>query len=435
MAPRAGPKADLPSALTPDAARAPAAVGHVNGPSQVTSRPLATDPSQTSPEPLAAVASKSSLLSVGTIGKYRLIRPLATGGMAQLFLAASEGPGGFSKQCALKVILPAFANMDDFTAMFINEARVSAMLHHPNIVEVYDFGRENDCYFIAMEYINGCSLEQLIAQSATARQPLGPRFASAIGMQVCEAMSYVQTLSDSEGLPLNLIHRDLSPDNILLNSSGLAKVSDFGIVKSNINPNATQGGMLKGKAAYMSPEQVRSQPLDARSDIFSFCAVLYEVSTGVSPFKRDSITGSFEAIVHGELKRPSEWVQNFPHELERIVMKGLAREREARFSSFQMLGEALDRFAASQQWTSNTKALAELVSNYFPQASRPRAVTQPGLRFEDTSQVRTILKLSDVSQDSMPPAGRSPAQWTSVEVLLLVTAILLAVGIALTFVL
>ncbi len=432
MAPRAVPKADLQSAVPSDPAR-----GHASKPSQVspTLSPLATDPSQSSPLPLNALVSRPALPNVGTIGKYRLIRPLATGGMAQLFLAASEGPGGFSKQCALKVILPAFATMADFTAMFINEARVSAMLHHPNIVEVYDFGCEDDRYFIAMEFVNGCSLEQLIAQAMAAHQPLGPRFATTIGIQVSEAMSYVQTLSNAEGMPLNLVHRDLSPDNILLTSSGLAKVSDFGIVKSDVNLNATMGGVLKGKAAYMSPEQVRSRPLDARSDIFSLCAVLYEVSTGLSPFKRDSMTGSFEAIVYGELKRPSELVPGFPLELERILFKGLTRDRDSRFSSFSELGEALDRFSTSQKWTSNTKALAELVSGYFPQTARPQPATLSGVRSDDASAIRTVMKATNAALGTTGSAAHSPAQWTSAEVFLLLTAVLLAVGIVLTFVL
>jgi eukaryotic-like serine/threonine-protein kinase len=437
MAPRAVPKVDLPSAVPTDTARMPTAVGHESRAGQVSSTlsPSAADTSHLSPLALNTAVPKSSPSSVGTIGKYRLIRPLATGGMAQLFLAASEGPGGFSKQCALKVILPAFATMADFTAMFINEARVSAMLQHPNIVEVYDFGCEDERYFIAMEYVNGCSLEQLMTQAMAARQPLGPRFATTIGMQVCDAMSYVQTLSDAEGMPLNLVHRDLSPDNILLTSSGVAKVSDFGIVKSDINLNATMGGVLKGKAAYMSPEQIRSRPLDARSDIFSLCAVLYEVSTGVSPFKRDSMTGSFEAIVHGELKRPSELVSGFPLELERILVKGLTRDRDFRFSSFLELGEALERFATSQKWTSNTKALAELVSEYFPQTARPRVATHSSIRADEAAGIRTIMKGTDSARASSVSHAHAVARWTSAEVFLLLTAALLAVGIVLTFVL
>jgi eukaryotic-like serine/threonine-protein kinase len=309
------------------------------------------------------------------------------------------------------------------------------MLHHPNIVEVYDFGCEDERYFIAMEYVNGCSLEQLIAQALASNQPLGPRFATTIGMQVCDAMSYVETLTDSEGSPLNLIHRDLSPDNILLTSSGLAKVSDFGIVKSDLNLNATMGGVLKGKAAYMSPEQVRSWPLDSRSDVFSLCAVLYEVCTGLSPFKRNSMASSFEAIIYGELRRPSELVPDFPLELERILFKGLTRDRDNRFSSFLELGEALERFATSQKWTSNSKALAELVSEYFPQVGRPQAVTQSTVRGSEASAIRTFAKAPDASDGTAASAAHSSAKWTSAEVVLMLAAVLLAFGIVLTFLL
>jgi eukaryotic-like serine/threonine-protein kinase len=409
--PTPAPFASSPSQITPFPS-SPSQAEHLN--------PFTSSPSQATPLQLTAHVPRSSPSQVGSLGKYRLIRPLAMGGMAQLFLAASEGPGGFSKKCALKVILPEFAMMSDFTAMFINEARVSAMLHHPNIVEVYDFGCQDERYFIAMEFIDGCSLEQL-SQRCTA--------AVTIGLQVCDAMCYVQTLTDAEGRPLNLVHRDLSPDNILLSSSGLAKVSDFGIVKSEVNLNSTVAGVLKGKCAYMSPEQARSLPLDARSDIFSLCAALYEVSTGVSLFKRETMSESMDAVVNAEIKRPTELVPGFPSGLEHILLKGLSRDRNQRFQSFIELGDALEAFLTSQQWTSSTRELAALVQQHFPNAGS-RGGTHIGLRTH--SAAKTEPAAVRVPTEVVERAAAQQKGWSSFEVFLLVAAVFLAFGILLT---
>lgn len=304
--------------------------------------------------------------SVGAFGKYRLVRHLAVGGMAQLYLASLDGPDGFSMQCVVKTILPELAVLPDFNEMFINEAKVAALLQHPNIVQVYDFGREDGRYFLAMEYVRGASLQQVLREACRTGMMLGPRFAIAIGAQMCDAMGYAQELKGPDGRPLNLIHRDLTTGNILISSGGVAKLTDFGIVKTELNTSATAAGVVKGKYPYMSPEQIRAEPIDHRSDIFSLGVVLYEVATGVPLFRRRSLVDTIAAVAHAQVRRPTEFLSGFPPQLEKLLLKALSLAREDRFQSFAELGQALDAFRSSRNWTSSSRELASLVQTLFP---------------------------------------------------------------------
>ncbi len=337
--------------------------------------PFASSPSSTSSlsellhspvAPLGAPAVIGGTPDLGLFGRYRLQQRLATGGMAQLYLASIDGPDGFSKQCVVKTILPEFAALPDFNEMFVTEAKVTAMLHHQNIVEIYDFGREQGRYYLAMEYVRGCSLHQLLREASRAKQVLGPRIAITIGSQMCEALSYAHSLRAPDGTHMNLVHRDLSAGNILISSTGLAKLTDFGIVKSDLNMNSTATGVVKGKYPYMSPEQIRGEPVDSRSDIFSLGTVLYEVATGLSLFKRKSLADTINAVARAEVRPPSEYVPNFPLQFEKIILKALALEREDRFQSFAEMAHALDVFRLSSNWTASTRELSAMVQTYFP---------------------------------------------------------------------
>lgn len=320
--------------------------------------------------PVPAAAAPGGDPALGSFGKYRLVQKLALGGMAQIYLASIDGPDGFSKACVVKTILPEFAALQDFNEMFVNEAKVAAILHHPNIVQVYDFGRENNRYFLAMEFVDGCSLQQLLREAAKAGMTLGPRYALGIGQQICDAMSYVQNVK-VDGKPLGLVHRDLTLGNILISGMGVAKLTDFGVVKSGINPNATSTGVVKGKYPYMSPEQIQGEAIDHRSDIFSLGIVLFEVSTGRRLFKRPSLAETIVAVSSAEVRRPSEIIPNFPVEFERILLKALARNKEDRFQSFREFGQALDAFRTAKAWTSSTRELASLMETLFPPGSNP----------------------------------------------------------------
>ena len=321
-------------------------------------------------------------MPLGGFGKYRLTRKLAAGGMAQIYLATIDGPQGFSKVCVLKRILPQFANLPDFEEMFVTEAKVAALLQHPNIVQVFDFGRVADNYYLTMEYIDGTSLNGLMRAASRAGVPLGPRLAVHLGIPLCDALSYVGSMRLPNGDPLNLVHRDVTPGNVLISNSAEVKLTDFGVVKTSNNAKSTAAGVLKGKFAYMSPEQVRHRPLDHRSDIFSLGVVLYELATGHRLFKRSSIAEMLNAVSNADVPLPSELVPNFPPGVSQILMKALAREPEQRYQSAREMMVDLDNFRQEQHWSSGRRELAALMSSLFPNAAHPSKVdaSWPGAR-------------------------------------------------------
>src|SRR6185436_8888651 len=217
------------------------------------------------------------------LGRYELIRRLAVGGMAEIYLARLPGVGleGFEKLVVIKRILPQHALDPELLRMFLDEARLSATLTHPHVTEVYDFGTDGEAPFFAMEYVLGSNLRELMKAHA-APLPL----AQAVGIVAAAAagLHYAHEKRGPGGEPLHIVHRDVSPSNVLVSYDGAVKVSDFGIAKWTLQRTQTQEGALKGKFAYMSPEQCRGKPLDARSDVFALGTILYELTTGVGPF-------------------------------------------------------------------------------------------------------------------------------------------------------
>src|SRR3954469_22756758 len=238
-------------------------------------------------------------------GKYRIIQRLASGGMADIFLAALDGPDGFLKSCVIKRILPEYANLDVFSRMFAGEAKVAALLNHPNIVQVFDFGKIDGQYYIAMEWIQGASLDKVVRRGAKSSFPLGPRMAVNVGIALADGLAYAHAKTLPDGTPLKLVHRDITPGNVLLSREGQIKLADFGIVKSTANLERTAIGVVKGKYAYMSPEQISNRDLDFRSDLFSLGIVMWELASGKYLFKRDTLQQTILAISKAEIPTPT----------------------------------------------------------------------------------------------------------------------------------
>lgn len=344
-------------------------------------------------------------------GKFRVVRDLGAGGMAQVFLAAIDGPAGFQKQCVVKRILPEYARDPRFSNMFINEARVAAMMSHQNIVQVFEFAREGDEYFLAMEYVPGAALDRLIRTARKLKVTLGPRVAVEVGIGIAHALEYTHTFTTPEGQPLGIVHRDVSPENILLSREGAVKLTDFGVVKSAINTEGTVAGMVKGKWSYMAPEQVSNLPVDHRADLFALGVVLYEVATGRRLFKGDSLAGTVAAVMHAEVPPPSTVVPGFPPALERVLMKALQRDPAQRFQSGAEFAAALDTFRASQPWTSGgAQHLAALVNGLFPRdGSQPGMPLRPGSGASQPGvSVGPVSDEDDVKLDDDEPRGLSP---------------------------
>jgi len=282
-------------------------------------------------------------------GKYYLLDRVAVGGMAEVFRSKTFGLEGSERIVALKRMLPMVSADKELVSMFIDEAKLAIQLNHPNICQVFDWGKVDDSYYLAMEYVSGCDLravfqrckQQVIDGSTT----MPTAQACLVVMKLCEGLDYAHNKKDSVGHDLELVHRDVSPPNIMLSYEGEVKLIDFGIAKVQAKRHTqTEAGVLKGKFAYMSPEQVKGEKLDRRSDIFSVGIVLYELLTGERLFPVDNELSSLEKIRNVEVLPPSTYNRRIPEELERIVLKALSRDPNERYQTAQDLHGELQQF-------------------------------------------------------------------------------------------
>ena len=295
------------------------------------------------------------------IGRYTLLERIASGGMAEIFRASSEGSDGIEHVVAIKRILPENARNNEFMTMFLNEARIAATLRHPNVIQAFDFGSENGSYYLAMEYLHGLDTRRIVQSLALAgkKLPLEIAIASAIG--ICTGLQYVHDKHDKNGRALGLVHRDVSPQNIFLTTSGGVKLVDFGVAKAVHRVSDTLSGTIKGKVTYMSPEQVRAERLDRRSDLFSLSIVLWELTVGRRLFEGVSEAMVMNAIDKLDAPAPSQMTPRYSPDLERIVMKGLARDRDRRYQSADELRGDLEAFAREQRLDVTPRTVASFV--------------------------------------------------------------------------
>ncbi len=295
------------------------------------------------------------------LGRYLLERRIAVGGMAEVFLARRRGPADFEKEVVIKCILPFRAEDERLIEMFLNEARLAAQLTHPNIVQIYELGREEGIYFIAMEYIPGLSLGQVRDITAELGTPLPYHYAARIVANVCAGLQYAHSFRDAEGREVGIVHRDVSPENTIVGRNGAVKTIDFGIAKAQTHRSQTDDGTLKGKWSYMSPEQISQEELDGRSDLFSLGIVLFELVTGRHPFVAEANIDALMAILHDEPKRPTALRPDMPPELERILLRALEKDRDERYQSGREMQRDLERFIQTHAQVVSEADLGELV--------------------------------------------------------------------------
>jgi serine/threonine protein kinase len=276
-------------------------------------------------------------------GQYTLLEKIAAGGMAEVWKARMRGVEGFQKTVAIKKILPHMTDNSEFIGMFIDEAKLAAQLSHPNIVHIYDLGKIGRDYYIAMEYVEGKDLRSLLNASRRKGTPLSLGLALLIASRLASSLDYAHRKRDFEGKELGLVHRDVSPQNVLLTREGDVKLCDFGIAKAVSKAGQTQMGSLKGKLQYMSPEQAWGRPVDSRSDIFSLGAVLFEMLTGERLFSGDSEMSILEAVRQGRIRTPRDIDPGIPAEVDEIVTRALAYDVRDRFQS---AGEMMQRIEA-----------------------------------------------------------------------------------------
>jgi serine/threonine-protein kinase len=289
-------------------------------------------------------------------GSYRLLRTLARGGMAEVMLAEERGLEGFRRRVVIKRVLPHLADDPEFVAMFLEEARLAALLTHPGIVHIYEFGSHEGSFFLAMEYVEGASLSQIIRRLGDRRLPV--EHAMKITAGVCEALQYTHALRDELGKPLGLVHRDVSPQNVLLSVHGTVKLADFGIAKATERSSNTRSGTIKGKFPYMAPERLMGAATDARSDVFSIGVVLFEMMTGRKLYGGDEPGQIVTRILTEPVPRLSDHVPGCPTELDDILARALAKQPEERTPTAGQLQMELERAMARAGLFSNAPTLA-----------------------------------------------------------------------------
>ena len=354
-------------------------------------------------------------------GKYTLIDRIAVGGMAEIFLARQAGLEGFEKTIVIKRIRPHLSKQSNFVKMFLNEAKLAAQLNHPNIVQIYDLGKIGESYFIAMEYIFGRDMRRIIPKADALGIPFPMVYALKIASSVCEGLYYAHARTDMYGNALNIVHRDVTPENIFVSFDGTVKVLDFGIAKAANQIEQTRAGEIKGKLSYMSPEQCMGKPLDNRSDIFSLGVVLYEWLTGFKLFTGDSEVAILKSITEGKIYAPSYFKADIPEGVEAILMKALEKDREKRYQTAWEMQYDLDQFLSQYEFTPSNIHLSNFLKQLFNdeleeekdrlQTFRQQNIIGPDEVIQEEEDVVSVVEaISDMAEvdDDQPPQKLGP---------------------------
>ena len=305
------------------------------------------------------------------IGRYEVLSHLATGGMAQIYLARQSGLGSFERHVVLKTILRERASDARFVTMFLDEARLAATLNHQNVAQVYEVDHADGAYFMAMEYVHGENTRAILETTIRRGWTIPLELAVMIINGAAAGLHHAHERRGKNGQPQNIVHRDVSPANIMVGYDGSVKVLDFGIAKAEERATKTIGGTIKGKYGYMSPEQCKGKPIDRRSDIFALGIVLYELTTLRRAFKGNDDFETMKRIVAGEVALPSTVVSGFPRELEAIILTALSNDPGARFQTAQELIDALDAFTVRAKLTGSNTAMGRFMLQLFGTKKEP----------------------------------------------------------------
>ncbi|MBL8924495.1 MAG: serine/threonine protein kinase [Myxococcaceae bacterium] len=309
------------------------------------------------------------------LGRYELVGRLGMGGMAEVWLARASGPSGFEKQVVVKRILPQLAGDPTVEELFKAEARIAARLDHPNLLQVFDFGREPDgALVLVMELVDGASLRAVV-RAVKSGKPLDPRLIAKLLSLVCEGLHAAHELKGDRGQPLNLVHRDISPENILLAKSGAVKVADFGIARIEREVQLTKGDTFRGKIGYAAPEQLMGEPVTRQADVWAVGVTMFELLTGERPFLGENEAELVSATVHREARRVEQVRKDCPLGLAELVARCLERRPEKRWPTAHVLAEQLDEFVA---WSGNPVRTADLGAILDQLGIQPHTVSTLG---------------------------------------------------------
>jgi serine/threonine protein kinase len=324
-----------------------------------------------------------------SFGPYTLLRRLAVGGMAEIYVASTRGLGGFEKLAAIKLVHPHLAADPQFVRMLVEEAKILVLLTHANIAQVFDLGCIDDTYYIAMEFVDGLDTHGLQTAAQREGRPLPIAACAYVLAEMLNGLDYAHRKRDASGRPLNIVHRDISPQNVLVSQAGEVKLVDFGIAKSSRQSEGTEAGIIKGKYFYMSPEQAWGDPTDRRSDVFSSGILLFEMLTGHMLYNGKSVPELIGKVRRAEIPVPHTLRGDIPVELSEIVLRALQREPKARYQSAIDMGEALRDFLYSAYPNFNAGKLGEFATEMV-ERTRAREALAPGA--DDTRKMRALTR-------------------------------------------
>jgi serine/threonine-protein kinase len=355
-----------------------------------------------------------------------LLKEIAIGGMAEIHVAKQTGVEGFEKLVVIKKILPQFARDPHFVKMFLNEARLAARLSHPNVVHIYDLGYANGVYYIAMEYIHGENLSGVTYACRQQKRTIPLEHALKMVSQICEGLHYAHSKTDVRGKPLGIVHRDVSPQNILISYEGVVKLVDFGVAKAATRYDEdTRAGLIKGKLAYMSPEQISGEQMDSRSDIFSLGIVLWELCTGRRLFGRFEPAVILQKIAETEVPPPSKVNRRVSSQLDSIIMRSLQQDRDRRYQSTFQLHMAIEEFMKKQGLSSSTLHLGRFMRTLFrkkledDEKVREAEISGAGLEaelFDDLEPTKEASSGAKAIEELFPTAPPTTSEREPVEV-------------------
>jgi serine/threonine protein kinase len=340
-------------------------------------------------------------------GKYLLVHRLGSGGMAELFLAKQTGLKGFEKVLAIKKILPHLTQDSEFVSMFVNEGKLAALLTHQHIVQIFDLGHVDGAYYLAMEYVMGKDLRAVVSRARERGGRLPIDQALSIVSQIASGLDYAHRKKDLNGRDLNIVHRDVSPQNVLVSYEGEVKLVDFGIAKAAGIGQETKTGILKGKLAYMSPEQAMGRTIDRRSDVFALGIVLYELLTGRRLFKGDSDLSTLEQVRTANVEPPKRIDADIPDALEAAVMTALAREPEGRYQTAADFQAALEAIIAERGRGSSNLHLAQFMTSLFAEDQRADN-DRLQIIHQETVRISAPQRTAGASTRVQDPARRTP---------------------------
>jgi serine/threonine protein kinase len=342
---------------------------------------------------------KPAVVATTMFGRYKLLGRIGEGGMAEVYRALMTGPEGFERELVLKRILPRLSETGDFKTMFIREAKISALLLHPNIVQIYEFGEADGAYFIAMENVQGVTLREALTTLRREQRAMPYLVAADIARQICIGLDYAHTLHGPDGVALEIVHQDISPTNIMLAYTGTVKILDFGIARAaSFAEEEAKKGLIKGKVSYLSPEQINVRPFDARADVFALGVVFHEMLTGRRLFQAKNDITKMRQLLTQTIVPPSAMNATIPRELDRIVMRSLSIDVNERYQTTADMASDLERTLIAARYSS--RELSKLLHGLFLPDEDPLVVV-------DTDDHRTVAMTGSTPASSSGSSGQT----------------------------